>query len=590
MATSIRSDRPYIPKRFGYRLVAVWVILLLIAIALVVRLFHLQVKTSKDLHEKAKEQQVLMIKPFAPRRSIVDRNGTVLALDKPVYNLFAHPYQYNDKNIKPEEIVAKLAPLLEQLSPAKLEQLLSQNATTVAIANWLPESVANRIRKLGIDGLELVEQNQRFYPQQNLAAEILGYVNVDQKGQAGLELSQEKHLLPKTQSIEVTQDGRGRFLPTEKLTKIIHPDRTSLQLTIDENLQRLARQSLQESMKKYHAKRGTVMVLDARNGEIPVLVTEPTYDPNQYYKANVELFKNWAVQDLYEPGSTFKPINVAIALEAGAIEAETVFNDEGSLTIGGWQVANFNYESAGGGGALTITQILERSSNVGMVHIIQQMKPAIYYNWLRTIGLGSTSGIDLPSEPESTLKPKDQFLEYVIEPATAAFGQGLSLTPMQMLQLQGILASGGKVVTPHVIRGLVDDNGEERPLDTIKPSRQVFSPATTAKVIKMMTSVVQEGTGKPAKIKGYRLGGKTGTAQKSAGRGYSRAKITSFVGIFPSEKPRYVVLAVVDEPIGADAFGSTVAAPIVKSVIEGIIVADSIPPSHPEELVAPKPN
>ncbi len=590
MAIAGRTRGSSMPKRFGYRLVAVWVILVLIAIGLVSRLFYLQVTTAKDLRQKATEQQVLRIKPFAPRRSIVDRHGTVLALDKPVYNLFAHPYQYKAQKIKPEEIVAKLAPVITEIAPTKLQTLLNSDTTTVAIAHWLPESVANRVRKLGIEGLELVEQNQRFYPQQNLAAEILGYVNFEQKGQAGLELSQERHLVQESQTIDVTQDGRGRFLPTKNTDKLIHPDRLSLQLTIDENLQRLARQSLQESMKKYHAKRGTVLVLDAHNGEIPVLVTEPTYDPNQYYKANFELFKNWAVQDLYEPGSTFKPINVAIALEAGVIQADTVFNDEGSLTIGGWQVANFNYESAGGGGALTISQILERSSNVGMVHIIQQMKPLNYYNWLRTVGLGSSSGIDLPAEPESTLKPKDQFLEYVIEPATASFGQGLSLTPIQMLQMQGILASGGKLLTPHVVRGLIDENGEPRPLEQIKPSRQVLSPATTAKVIKMMTSVVQVGTGKPARIPGYRFGGKTGTAQKSALRGYSRAKITSFVGIFPSEQPRYVVLAVVDEPIGADAFGSTVAAPIVKSVIEGIIAADQdIRPSHPEELIT-KPN
>ncbi len=580
--TSARSQR-----HLRQRTLLVGLILLLAAIGLIIRLVYLQVWTSADLLEKARWQQMFQLRPFIPRRTITDRSDQVLAIDKPAYTLFAHPRIYK---VKPEEIAAKLSPILGKPA-ANLQSLLAQPANTVKVDNWLSEDVADRIINLRIDGLDLEPQRHRLYPQKDLAAEVLGYVNIDHRGQAGVELSQEKLLERTDQASDVVQDGRGRLIPSSLPAGVLRVDRTRLQLTIDARTQSVARQVLRSQMKQFSAKRGTVLVMDAKDGGLRALVTEPTYDPNNFDKvpqSKYEVFKNWAVSDLYEPGSTFKPINVAIALESGAIQSDTVFNDEGSLTVGGWPVANFDYEQRGAVGPLSISQILQRSSNVGMVHIIQQMKPASYYGWLERIGLGDIAGIDLPAETPSTLKPQEQFISYVIEPATTAFGQGFSLTPIQLLQMHGILASGGKLLTPHVVKGVMNEEGEEVYQPKLNPPRQIFSPATTAKVREMMMSVVQEGTGKPARIPGYRLGGKTGTAQKADpnGGGYTRAKITSFVGIFPALEPRYVVVAVIDEPIGSDAFGSTVAAPIVKAVIEDIIVADKISPSHPQEIAS----
>jgi len=569
---------------FKRRTVLIWIILALAMIGLIVRLVYLQVVTAPDLLDKARRQQMFTLRPFIPRRTITDRKGAVLALDRPVYTLFAHPHLYKEK---PEAIAEKLAPILRR--PAdKLLSVLTRDTTSTQVEYWLSEENADRIYNLRLDGLDLVQQRHRLYPQQDLAAELLGYVNVDHRGQAGIELSQEKLLERTDQAPLVTQDGSGKLIPNRIPAGMLQIDRTSLQMTIDSRIQRTARQILKQQMVKFGAKRGSVIVMDARDGGLLTLVTEPTYDPNRYYESDVKLFKNWAVSDLYEPGSTFKPLNVAIALESGAIQTDTVFNDEGALTIGGWPVANFDYEQVGAVGPLSISQILERSSNVGMVHIVQRMKPSVYYGWLERIGLGDISGIDLPSETPSTLKPQEQFLEYVIEPATAAFGQGFSLTPIQMVQLHGILASGGKLLTPHVVKGLINEEGEEYYQPKLATPRQVISPATAQRVVEMMTNVVEKGTGLPARIPGYRIAGKTGTAQKASttGGGYANAKITSFVGIFPAKEPRYVVLAVIDEPIGSDAFGSTVAAPIVKTVIEDIIVSEGIPPSHPEEVIS----
>ena len=570
---------------FKRRTVLIWIVLALSMIGLIVRLVYLQVVTAPDLLEKARRQQMFTLRPFIPRRTITDRKGTVLAIDRPVYTLFAHPHLY--KKDKPEDIAAKLAPILRK-SPETLLSVLSRDTTSIQVEYWLSEENADRIYNLRIEGLDLVQQRHRLYPQQDLAAELLGYVNVDHRGQAGIELSQEKLLERTDQAPEVAQDGNGKLIPNRIPAGMISSDRTSLQMTIDSRIQRTARQVLKQQMVKFGAKRGSVIVMDVRDGGLLSLVTEPTYDPNRYYEADVKLFKNWAVSDLYEPGSTFKPLNVAIALEAGAIQPDTVFYDEGALTIGGWPVANFDYEQVGAVGPLSISQILERSSNVGMVHIVQRMKPSVYYGWLERIGLSDISGIDLPSETAGALKPQEQFIEYVIEPATAAFGQGFSLTPIQMAQLHGILASGGKLLTPHVVKGLINEDGEEFYQPKLPTPRQIISPATAQRVVEMMTNVVEKGTGLPARIPGYRIAGKTGTAQKASttGGGYVNAKITSFVGIFPAKEPRYVVLAVIDEPIGSDAFGSTVAAPIVKTVIEDIIVTEGIPPSHPEEVIS----
>ncbi|WP_396812092.1 peptidoglycan D,D-transpeptidase FtsI family protein [Microcoleus sp. FACHB-SPT15] len=564
------------------RLLLVWALMMAGSIGLLLNLYRLQVDQGRLLEGKARQQQMVSLRPFVPRRPIVDRNGNVLAVDRPVYTLYAHPKFFK---ISKQKMATILAPLIGKTA-SDLEKLFDKKNSGIRLGRALTEDVADRIAAMQVDGLELIRQYSRLYPQQDLAADVVGYVDVDHRGQAGLEYSQENLLERAVRTIRLSRAGNGALMPDHVPEGFLHFDDLQLQLTLDSRLQRAARFALKQKIEQFNAERGTVIVMDARDGSLLALVSEPTYNPNQYYNFDVGLFKNWALTDLYEPGSTFKPLNVAIALETGAIQPDSLFNDTGRIQIGKWPIANHDFESIGARGMLSVTQILEHSSNIGMVRIIRQMKPDLYYSWLERLGLGQDVEIDLPFEAPGQFKSQRQFTTSAIEPATTAFGQGFSLTPMQLVQMHGVLANGGKLVTPHVVQGLFDSKGQMHWQPRLSAARPIFSPTTTQSVLSMMESVVREGSGSNAQVPGYRIAGKTGTAQKASPTGgyYSNAKITSFVGIFPVESPRYVVLAVVDEPKG-DVFGSTVAAPIVKSVIEALIAIERIPPSQlPESM------
>jgi cell division protein FtsI (penicillin-binding protein 3) len=574
------------------RVLLVGGMLLVALLAIAGRLVWLQLAQGDSLSGRAELQRQVTPIQRQVRHTIVDRQGNVLAVDRVVYTLYAHPRLFN---LSAQEVAAALSPLLERPEADLLVQF-SRQPTGIRVADGLPEATVDRLRALRLDGLELHPQQQRFYPHQQLFAPVVGFVNFDGQPQAGLEMAYQEQLsllqpAPSPEAPPVEQYGPpapGASAPAGEVGEVAAPPtpwqsgNVSLQLTLDSRLQRSAQQELQATVDRHRAKGGAVMVMDAHTGEMLALANVPTYDPNRYYQAEPESLKSWAISDLYEPGSTFKPINIAIALEAGLITPDEMVNDSGQIQFGQWKIRNHDYATAGGRGPLSITDVLKYSSNVAMVRIMQKMPAADYYNWLQRLGLDRPSGIDLPAEAAGQMKDREQFIKSRVESATTAFGQGFSLTPIKMMQLQATLANGGKLVTPHIVSGLVDENGDRvwaPPRPTPVP---IFSPQTTQSVLTMMEAVVESGTGESAKLPGYRIGGKTGTAQKAAtGGGYGRGRVTSFVGILPIDAPRYVVLAIIDEPQGDDAYGSTVAAPLVKKVTEALVVLEGLPPSAP---------
>ncbi|MBR8830823.1 MAG: Stage V sporulation protein D [Chroococcopsis gigantea SAG 12.99] len=562
------------------RLVTVWAVLLLGMLGLGWRLYQLQVVQAEELQKRAKQQQTFRIKPYVPRRPIIDSDHNVLATDRLVYTFYVHPKLFDRPK---EEVAQKLAPILNTTSQNLLAQF-NKRETGVQLAKGVTESQAAEIKGLknpdGIPlaGLQLDEEYTRYYPQDEMVADVIGYVDRSQhQGQAGIESSQKQLLEREALSLNTRRMGDGRILPAFVPEGLFQADDLQLQLTLDLQLQRAARLALKEQLKKFNAKRGAVLVMDAHDGSMLAMVCEPTFNPNQYYKHNVSLFKNWTVSDLYEPGSTFKPLNIALALDSKAINTNSIFYDSGSIAVDRWTIKN---ASRSGNGSMTLARILQTSSNIGMVQIIQKMKRQDYYDRLLGISLNQKTGVDLPGEATGHMKPEKQFLLGAIESATAAFGQGFSLTPLKLIQLHGALANGGTLVTPHLVRGLADGQGRLH-WQPAYPKKAVFSPEAAKEVLMMMETVVTEGTGEAAQIPGYRIGGKTGTAQKASARGgyLANAKITSFVSILPVESPRYVVLVVVDEPKGGNTFGSTVAAPVAKLVMQALISLKGLPPA-----------
>ena len=545
------------------------------------RIAWLQLFQSAQLRSLAREVQTEQKPPLGTRRSIFDRNGKLIAIDEKRFKIWAHPRYFNFPGDsfglvrKPVE-VAKLLSLPLSQSVDEILNKLGNYSSGVKLAEGITQEKANAIRTLGISGIDLEVYPQRLYPHGSLFANVVGFLDLDRRPQAGLELSLDKDLkrLEKTSAIRRGADGTP--LPIGVQPGIFDEDQLSLQLTLDVRLQEVAVKEISKQVKEWNAKKGVVIVMDIDSGELLALASSPTYDPNRYWDYSPSLFKEWSVQELFEPGSTFKPINLALALEEGVITPNGEVNDDGLITVGGWPLSNWDRKP---NGILTFPEVLQVSSNVAMVKIMKKLNANDYWQWLRRLGIDEIPETDLPGAVGGQIKSKKIFINQAIEPAVASFGQGFSITPLKLAQLHALIANGGKLVTPHITKGLKGDY--ESYFNTPPVPKQVLSPEVTKTVLGWMETVISfyDKSGIEINVPGYRIGGKTGTAQKSQdGLNYS-SKICSFVASLPIDDPRYVVLAVIDEPRKPNAYGSTVALPVAKKIIETLLVIEKIPPS-----------
>ena len=567
-----------------------WAVYLLMAAGLsglALRLAWVQVVQGPELLNRARAVQTQTINPLGRRRTIVDRQGSLVALDEERFTLWAHPRYFAfpgddiGKLRSPLDVARKLSSVLA-VPMADLVRSMDGRKSGVKLATDLDPETAQRVRQLGISGIDLEAYPQRVYPQGSLFANVVGFLNLERVPQAGLEQSRHQDLRRHEATRQMRRGADGTPLPDGLKAGVLYGDDLRLQLTLDARLQQVALMALSKQVKQWNAKRGVALVMDVRNGELLALASTPTYNPNEFWKYKPGLFREWSVQDLYEPGSTFKPINLAIALQENASDPAGQVNDTGQLTIGGWPI--FNHDRKGNG-LIDFPTVLQVSSNVAMVQAMQRVKPAKFWNWLHALGIDTQPDTDLPGAVAGQLKSLETFRTQPIEPATAAFGQGFNLTPLKLIQLHAMLSNGGRLVSPHITRGL--RSGDDLAPAPAASGVQLIRPEIAQTVLNWMETVVEKGSGKGVHIPGHRIGGKTGTAQKAENGVYiPGARITSFVAHLPINDPRYVVLVVVDEPKGGNAYGSTVAVPVAKQIIEALLVIEKIPPSKPVTTTA----
>ncbi|EKE04755.1 MAG: hypothetical protein ACD_20C00007G0016 [uncultured bacterium] len=548
------------PRKYSLFATLLQVMFFLFAAAIVIKLIQLQIIDSHELNEKAKQMRQ-PARTFSFRGEIIDRNGTRLAADTTLYDIYAHPQYYSETPIR---IASQLAPYLKQPTNELFKKLSQIDASTITLAKNINRGDALKIKNLKIRGLDLVQKSERVYPQGNLASHILGYINLDANLSAGVERTGSVGLeaIPEVQPVEYT--GKGDVIYD------IHTDPTyatspltgeKLVLTIDSSIQHIAETELSKMMQKTKADRGTVIVLNPKNGEILAFAVLPSYNPNQYNKVDASIVKNWVLSDVYPPGSTFKILTVASALETGVVTKNEKIYDPGKIKIQGWDITNYDYNQKGAPGWIDLKFLFEHSSNIGSVKVALKMPPYEHYKMLRLFGIGSKTKIDLPGESAGIIPDHNTWDE--VRQATIGFGYSIATTPIQLAASVAAIANNGIWVTPHVIKYNKEDY--EKRIE----KRKVLSPETAKLMTGILASSIDASEGKAGKIPNYRVAGKTGTSRKPNpnGPGYIANQVfTSFVGYFPAKNPQVLIMVVIDDPKGVDMWGSTVAGPIFNNV------------------------
>ena len=559
------------PQLQGWRSFVLLGCLLLSFTVLAGRAVYLQGLNNAFLQAKGESRYSRAIEITATRGMIVDRNNEPLAISTPVESVAASPA---DIDITPEQS-AKLARLLQADVSDLQRKLEDTNRDFVYLKRQLPPEQAAKIVELNIPGVFLQREYRRYYPAGDVMAHIIGFTNVDDKGQEALELAFEDRLRGKSGHRRVIKDRMGRIV--EDMDGIRAPQHGErLVLSIDAKIQYLAFRELKKAIAEHRAKAGGIVVLDANTGEVLAMANFPTYNPNNRSGHDPSKARNRAVTDLFEPGSTLKPFTAATALEAGTLTAESVIQTApGQLTIG-----KATIHDAHASGALTVAQVIQKSSNVGAAKIALGLPPETLWSVFNRVGFGTPPQSGFPGEVSGRLRAHEKWKP--IEQATMSYGHGISVSLLQLARAYTIFATDGELKSPALIKRAAGD----APPD----STRVISAQTAQAVRKMLEMAVQAGgTAPKAQIAGYRVAGKTGTAHKLEGRGYAANRyISSFVGFAPVSNPRLIVAVMIDEPSAGQHYGGLVAAPVFSEVMGGALRLMAVPPDAPmDKLVLP---
>jgi len=545
------------------RLILVFLFFATLQTALLFRLIYLQCAKSFSLTKIAISQHKVLIDLEPMRGTIYDRNMFKLAVNHNLDSVFAVPRDIEDKDKK--GTARKLAAALDMDENFVFRRLLRKKGF-VWIKRKISEQESEKIKALKLKGVELVRESKRFYPNGHLAAHIIGFAGLDNRGLEGIEMVYDKYLRGRPGFRLTARDGKGRNLPAGDEKMIVPVNGFNVILNIDEAIQNFAEQALEEAYYKYHAAGATIVVMDPRTGEILALANRPTYDLNSFFQAGGALRRNRAVTDFFEPGSVFKIVTASGVLEKGIVD----FQDRFFCENGKFWIAGHTLHDHTSHGMLTFREVIEQSSNIGTVKVAMKLTRDDLYHYVRGFGFGQLTGVDLPGEVEGITHPPSQWSKTTI--SALPIGQEVTVTAMQLACAISAIANGGLYVRPWVVRKITDENGEDILAFEPKVIRRVLSEETAAKVCALLQGVIDRGTGTLARLESYTAGGKTGTAQKVEPSGvYSHSRfVGSFIGFAPRKDPRIVVAVCMDEP-RPYYYGGVVAAPVFKKVAENTL-------------------
>ncbi len=547
----------------AWRAKVLFVTLLLGMCTLLARAIYLQGIHNDFLQHKGDERFGRVVDINAHRGMITDRYGDPLAISTPVESVWASPNSVDASEQQVKQLAHALAMNVRDLK----KKLSGTTRDFVYLKRQLPPEQVEKVVSMELPGVSLQREYRRYYPAGEVAAHLIGFTNLDDNGQEGLELAFQESLGGKAGSQRVIKDRRGEIVEDVASIRAPKPG-ADLALSIDSKLQFLAYREIKLAVEQHHAKSGSIVVLDARSGEVLAIGNWPSYNPNNRSKPSLNVLRNRVVTDQFEPGSTMKPFTVATALEAGKVKPDTVIDVEGgTLSIGGRTIHDSHPETQ-----LTVAQVIQKSSNVGAAKMALSLAPETLWHSLHEAGFGETTGSGFPGEASGKLR--DYKTWRPIEQATMSYGNGISVNLLQLARAYTVFANGGELKPVTFLRQ-----------DAPAVGNRVFSASTAREMRDMLELVVQPGGTAPlAQINGYRVAGKTGTAHKLEGGHYVNQYVASFVGLAPASNPRLIVAVMLDEPSG-EYYGGQVAAPVFSNVMGSALRLLNVPNDAPLDNV-----
>ena len=554
-------------KWLKFRLASILSIFLILFIALLSRAFQLQILSGEKLKERAQRQHITTLPIHSERGMIYDRNGEKLAMSVQADSVFADPTRIAD----PAKVSRQIAVLLN-LDAGAVYKKISEPKSFCWLARKISPQQAAQVEKANMEGIFVIKEPKRFYPNGQLAAHLIGFTGFDAEGLEGVEKKYDEYLKGRPEKLTWARDAKGKklFLHVEHNPSPAS-ESTNLVLTIDNRIQYLVESHLKEAVMSKGAKGGVAVVMDPKTGEVLALANERGFNPNNIKGLSSDAWRNRVIADAFDPGSTFKPFLVAAALEEKTVkESDSFYCENGYFKIANRVIREANRKRHG---YLSVREILKYSSNIGSAKIAEKLGKEKYCSYIKSFGFGSKTGIDLTGEASGLLRPVQNWTK--VDTAAIAFGQGIAVTAIQLITAMSAIANEGVLMKPFIVRGLTDRNNNPIKMYTPEKVHRVVSAQTAKRLTAMLTEVVgaKDGTGKNAHIVNVAVAGKTGTAQKfDFARGiYSSERVrTSFIGFFPADNPQVVILVILDEP-QRDKWGGVAAAPVFKNIGEQIL-------------------